>query len=88
MHDHPQHGVPKKKSYRAIALTSVMSKWYATCMNLLLQKDMTRHDLTTLREDPTSVRNLALRTRVRGHIPVKKESVGLENLAQSSYVDL
>ena len=32
---------PKKgiKSYRAIALTSVMSKWYATCLIQLLEKE-------------------------------------------------
>ena len=33
-------GAPKKglRSYRAIALTSVMSKWYATCAILRLEK--------------------------------------------------
>ena len=32
---------PKKgiKSYRAIALTSMMAKWYATCITLRLEKE-------------------------------------------------
>ena len=34
--DAPKKGI---RSYRAIALTSVMSKWYASCIILLLEKE-------------------------------------------------
>ena len=37
-----------KRSYTAIALTSVMSKWYAACMIICLEKD----------KDPESWRQL------------------------------
>ena len=35
---------PKKeiRSYRAIALTSVMSKWYASCVVMRMQKERAR----------------------------------------------
>ena len=55
------------RSYRAIALTSVMSKWYASCVMMRMEKGESARDLEQTSHGKSQQQRLSTSTGV-GHI--------------------